>query len=177
MAAMLGCDQMFVGPCGVGIAHHNVGGHEATVLQLHAHGFVVLNADRRDGRVVMNGNTAAFQQTHQALHDGAGAAHGRMHTPGALQRIDQGIGAGDRKRIAANQQGVKAQHDAQFVVADVFGHQAVNAAPCAHAGKRGNGIDQVANRVEGNRPQTFKAQGFAQLGIGQKVFITDQIVG
>ena len=95
MAAMLGCDQMFVGPCGVGIAHHNVGGHEATVLQLHAHGFVVLNADRRDGRVVMNGNTAAFQQTHQALHDGAGAAHGRMHTPGALQRIDQGIGTGD----------------------------------------------------------------------------------
>ena len=72
---------------------------------------------------------------------------------------------------------MKAQHDAQFVVADVFGHQAVNAAPCAHAGKRGNGIDQVANRVEGNRPQTFKAQGFAQLGIGQKVFITDQIVG
>jgi hypothetical protein len=43
------------------------------------------------------------QQVHQAVDDGTGAAHGRVHAPLLFQRMDQGVGAGDRKRIATDQ--------------------------------------------------------------------------
>ena len=72
---------------------------------------------------------------------------------------------------------MKAHDGAQLVIAKVLGHQAVNAAPCAHFEEGGDGFDQVTQGVKGDRTQTFKAQCFAALGILYKVQITLHVFG
>ena len=82
---------------------------------------------------VDRGDPAFAQQAHHALNNGARAPHGRVHAPSSFEGVDQGIGRCDRERVATNQQGVEAHDRAKLVIAKVFGHQGVNAAPSPHA--------------------------------------------
>ena len=162
--AMFRGHQVFVGPSGVAVAHHNVGRYKLAAVQFDPAGAALFNANAHDWRVAAQRHAALFQQTHQAFDDGACATHGRVNAPSAFKRVDECVSAGHSKRVAANQQGVKAHHNAQLVVADVFGHQAVQAAPCAHAQKIGDGGHQVADFVKGDVAHALKAQGLAAFG-------------
>ena len=55
----------------------------------------------------------AHQIGHR-LHQRAGAAHGVVHAPPLLQIVDQAVERGGVERIAADEQRMKAQREAQF---------------------------------------------------------------
>ena len=58
--------------------------------------------------------TAQFAKSGAgALDDRAGAAHGIMHAPLAFEVMDQRVDRGGLKRIAADEQGMKAEDAAE----------------------------------------------------------------
>ena len=93
--AVLRLHQVPVGPSGVAIADHDVGGNKFAISQLHTSGAAAFDTDAGDRRVVADGHIARLQQMDQFAHDGAGAAHGRVHAPAPLQRMDECIHASD----------------------------------------------------------------------------------
>ena len=52
---------------------------------------------------LLRAETLLAQQACQTRHDRPCAAHRRMHTPGPLERVNQGISGCDRKRIPTDQ--------------------------------------------------------------------------
>ena len=122
MFAVLRLHQMPVGPGGIAIADDDIGRNEFAVGQFHATGTPVLHADAGDRRAVADGHTTPFKQFDQLPHDGTRAAHGRVHAPAPLQRVNERIHASDRVRIATDQQRVKTHDDTQLGVLDVLGH-------------------------------------------------------
>ena len=95
VASVLRCHQVFVSPCGVSVADHDVCWNEFTVAEFNTCGAaLVVDSDLGDRCIQAYVHTTLSEQTHQALHDGTGATHGRVHTPFAFERIDQGICTG-----------------------------------------------------------------------------------
>ena len=111
------------------------------------------------------------QQAHQALHQLAGAAHRPVHAVLALQRVDEAVDAGDRKRVAADQQALQAHGHAQLGVLEVRRHHGVQAAPAPHLEDGRAGLDEVAHGVEGLVAQGLEAQAVAVVGLGHEAFV------
>ena len=164
VAPVLWLDQVLVGPGRVAVADHDVGGHHLAAGQHHAGGGAVVYLDTGDSGVVADGDVALLQQVDQGLDNGTGAAHGRVHAPAPLQDVDERVHAGDRKRVATDEQGVKAHDDAQLGVLNVLGHQAVDGAPGLHARQVGQGLDDIGDGLKGDHAQLLKAQLKAALG-------------
>ena len=72
--------------------------------------------------------TLPFDQLHQTVDQAPGAAHRKMHAPAPFQEGDQAIDRACGKRVAADQQRMEAEHDAQPGIAKEFRDQAVDAA-------------------------------------------------
>ena len=105
---VLGGHQVAVSPCGVAVADHDVGAQLLASGELHTGGSTVFNHDALDLGIAAQGHAACLQQIDHALHDGSGAAHGRVNPVAPLQGVDQAVNARHRERIAANQQGLQA---------------------------------------------------------------------
>ena len=156
--SVLRFNQIFVGPCGICIAHHNIRRNELAVGQFNPDSCAIFNTYTRHRGVVANGDVAGLYQIYQGFHDGACATHGGMHTPAVFQNMDQRINTGDRKRIATDQQGVKTHHDTQLRVLDVLRHHAVNGAPSFHANQVWHGFDHFGDRVKSDHAHLLETQ-------------------
>ena len=93
--SVLRLNQIFVGPCRISIADHDVRPNEFTVGQFDTDSRTILYADTRHWAVVANRDVAGLYQINQGFHDGARATHGGMHTPAVFQNMDQRIDTGD----------------------------------------------------------------------------------
>ena len=163
VAAVLRCDELAVRPHGVGVGHHHVGRDALAIGQQHTGDLATAlgrghTFDAGHFGIHAHRATQALDQAHHALDDLAWAAHGPVHAKAALQRVDQCVDASHRKRIAANEQRVKAHHHAQLRVLEVPRHHAVDAAPAAHLDEVGHGAHQVAQRVIGDGAELFKTE-------------------
>ena len=69
-----------------------------------------------------------LDQLDEPVDQRARAAHGEMHAPALFEEGDQAIDRARAERIAADQQRMKAEDRAQPLVAEIFRHQAVDAA-------------------------------------------------
>jgi hypothetical protein len=144
VAAVFGGHQVAIGPGGVAVAHHDVGGQPLAGGQLHAGGAAVLHGDAADVGVASHRHAALRQQAHEAVDQLAGAAGRPMHAETPLQRVDQAVARRHRERIAADQQRVEAEHGAQLFVAQMARHHAVDRPPGAHSQQLGHGGEEVA---------------------------------
>ena len=100
-----------------------------------------------------------------------------MHAPQPFERIDQAVNAGDRKRIAANQQALQAHGDAQLGMLEVRGHHGVEAAPAAHAQDGRSRTQQVAYGVKGFGAQRDKAELVAVIRLFHEALVAGSVRG
>ena len=171
---------MLVGPSGVGVRHHDVGRQVLAAGQRDAGGAWLSPRCRHAGDLPHLGvqpqaRTAAFQQADQALNQSTGAAHRPVHAELALQRSDQAVNAGAGERVAADQQRVEAEHDAQLRVTQMPGGHGVQRLPGAHLHHRRHGRQQVADGVEGHGGEFLEAQLVAAVGLGDERLVAGQI--
>ncbi len=171
VAAVFRLDQVAVGPGGVGVRHHDVGRDALTTGQRDAGGHALVHFDALHLGTATQHPALPLQQAHQALHQLARATHGPVHAVLALQRIDEAVDAGDRKRVTADQQALQAHGHAQLGVLQVRRHHGVQAAPAAHLEDGRAGLDQVAHGVESLVAQGFKTQPVAVIGLGHETFV------
>lgn len=128
VAAILGGDEVEVGPGHIGVADHGIGGMQAAIGQAHAGHPPALGEDFFDFCAQINRAAQFREQAAHRCDDGAGAADGVMDAPLALQVVDEDIERGGVERVAADEEGVKGETAAQEVILDEFGDVAVDAA-------------------------------------------------
>ena len=173
---VLGGHQVAVSPCSVAVADHDVGAQLLASGELHTGGSTVFNQDALDLGVAAQGHAPCLQQIDHALHDGAGAAHGRVNPVAPLQGVDQAVNTGHRERIAANQQGLQAHGHAQFGMLEVARHQAVHGAPSPHTSHGGQGCKQIKNTVKGLAAQGFEPELVAKIRLSHEFIEARHIV-
>ena len=78
----------------------------------------------------------------------ARAAHGEMHAPAFFQEGDQAIDRAGAKRVAADEQGMKAEDGAQPLVAKVFRHETIDAAVAFEPDEMASDARHVGERTE-----------------------------
>ena len=181
VAAVLRLDKMTIGPRGVGVGDHHVGGDALAAGQLHAGGgglaVAGLDHDAPHLAVQPHRHIAPFQQADHRAHQRAGAAHRPVHTPLALERMNQAVDAGDRERVAADQQRLQREHHAQPGLTHATGHQRMQAAPAAHLEQIRHRAQQIPQRVVGDRAELEKADVVGELRFLHQPVVAGHIAG
>ncbi len=119
---------MPVGPCGIRIRHHDFGRNRLAGRELYAARRPVLHHDLANLLSASDRAALPFDQLHHAIDQPSGAAQCEVHAPAPLQERDQAIDRARGKGIAADQQRMEAEDDAQPGIAEEFRNQAVDAA-------------------------------------------------
>ena len=79
-----------------------------------------------------------------------------MHAPAALEKRDQAVDRGRRKRVAADEQGMEAQGEAQARIAHVGGDQTVDRVITLQAHEVRRELEHVGEGVERLGAQLFE---------------------
>ncbi|EEF25157.1 conserved hypothetical protein, partial [Ricinus communis] len=161
-----GRQQVLVGIGGVGVRHHDIGRQRFAAAQPYAGGAAIVRGDLDHFSVAAHAVALPLDQTDQPADQTAGAAHREVHAPLPLQMRDQSVDRRDGERVAADEQRMKAQHEAQPLVAHMTGHQAVQAAVALQLHHRRQHARHVDPAVEGHVAQLFETDpegGFAGL--------------
>ena len=112
----------------------------------------------------------------QAVDDFAGPAHCGVHAPAAFQIGDQAVDRRRRKRIAADQQGMKAEHDAQLGVLHVFRDEAEDGTVAFKAQQVRRDPRHVGERAEWDVSQFFEPDPIDLLALLEEPFVTGDVV-
>src|SRR4051812_44436683 len=86
---------------------------------------------RLDLRAEPKPHALLFQQLHDAGDDRAGAAHGELDAPLALEVLDERVDARRVERVAADEQRLEREDAAELVVADVLARHLPDGPPRA----------------------------------------------
>ena len=112
-------EQPPVGPRGIGVRHHDVGLDALAGGEPHAGRGAAGDGDLGDLSAEPHLAALALDQVHQPVYEAAGAAHREVHAVATLEVRDQAVDRGDVERIAADEQRMETQHEAQPRIAHV----------------------------------------------------------
>src|SRR5208283_3895850 len=126
-------NQAPVSPCGVAVGDDDLRRDSLARGELHALGDAILDQDRLDLFAAPDLAALPFDQTHEAFDEAARPAHRGLNAVALFEEIDEAIDGARMEWIAADQQGMKAESRAQAFVAEIFRHEAINAAKAAQS--------------------------------------------
>ena len=72
-------------------------------------GGAVFDEEFVDGRVEAEFPAQIFQEFDEGLDEGAGAPHGKVDAPFALEVVDHGVDGGGLERIASDEEGMEGE--------------------------------------------------------------------
>ena len=119
--------------------------------------------------------TLSLDEISEALHHAPHAAHREMHAKPALEEGDQAVDRGDVERIAADEQWMEAEREAQSRIAHMLGDEPMHAAIAFQPHKIGKHLHHVRERSEGHGPQLFEADAVDGFRLTHEGAITGHI--
>ena len=96
-----------------------------------------------DGRAEAEFSTQIFQEFDEGLDEGAGATHGKMNAPFALEVVDHGVNGGGLERIASDEEGMEGEDFAEALALDVARGHLPDGAIGAEADEVGSHAEHV----------------------------------
>lgn len=174
LARMLG-QQLAVGGRRIDVGDDHIGRDLLARGQTHAGGLAVSGQDALDLGVVADLGTLPFDQIHQPLDHGAGAAHRRMHAPFTLQEGDEDIDRGHGEGIAADQQRMEGQHLTDEGIFDIARHHPIDGAIALKHRHVGHDAQHVGEVREGYMGQILESDLEHLLAHGHEAVIARHV--
>ena len=109
LSPRLAPEQFAISMNHIGVARHQVESPLVPLTVHHAGNFIAVRRNLGDFRIKANFTAKLVEEFDQRLHQRAGASLGKENAPLALQAMNHGIDRSCRKRIAADQERMKAE--------------------------------------------------------------------
>ncbi len=175
-AARAGRQKLAIRPRGVGVRHNDVSPNCLARFQPHAGGASPAHRDVLDLRAVTDRAALTLDQTDQAADNFAGTAHGEMYAPAPLEERYQRVDAAGGERVAADQQGMKAEHNTQPRVLYVSADQRIHAAIAAKPEQVRNDPRHVCPGAERHMAELFETDAAGCFAQAHEALVAIEVV-
>ena len=130
-----------------------------------------------DGRVEAEFSTQIFQEFDEGLDEGAGAPHGKVDAPFALEVVDHGVDGGGLEGIASDEEGMEGEDFAEALRLNVARGHLPDGAIGAEADEVGSDAEHIGKT--GERLVGKFDEGFLKNGVGfpDEVAVAFEIAG
>lgn len=160
----------------VGVGDHEVGADHLAAGQYDTRGSALLHLDARDVDAEAEAAALCPDQTHQAIDQLPGPAHGEVDAPTPLEIGDQAIDGAGSERVAADQQRVKAEHRAQPLVADEPRHHLVNGTVSGQAQQVGCDLEHRSDTAERHMTELLEADPANGPAVSHEALVARDVV-
>ena len=140
--------QLPIGPGGISIGHNQISLDQLTTAELHAASIAIARDDLLNACIIADAAAKLGDEARQPFHKRAHATHGVVNTMQALEMGDETIISCRGEGIAADQERVEAERDAQLLMRKVIADLAIDRAETTELDQIRSSRDQRTESVE-----------------------------